>query len=364
VTALDKVLLAADLMEPSALGGAHEHLMKECPWYRNISEEKNCGHDPAEHCKPKTVKLTPRTPEASTVPEPVGKPGGPGLWHVKGMQLPPYVQHLAHHLIGKYGESRAIAMAKGIVAKWKAGIAPGGKKGGKPRHVHADVQAAAAKNIAQWEEKRARAHAQSREHERGKVKATVALASPVATAPGAAPVPRAGMLDRRMAPVTFAPRPKPPEVKLPTAAEVRGFVKQVPDCSDAALSKQVRTFLETASVKLSKEDTLGALAMLRSAQTGIYAAHKADLGAAGPAAMTANVFKVPAAEQSSANAAMIRSRGQEMSWRKLEQQVAGAIDRIRRKHFRGAFPAGMQQARFAAESSLDRVVRLSGGHGP
>ena len=40
VGALDKVLLAADMLEPAALGEdeAHEHLMKDCPWYRNVSE--------------------------------------------------------------------------------------------------------------------------------------------------------------------------------------------------------------------------------------------------------------------------------------------------------------------------------------
>jgi hypothetical protein len=57
-------------------------------------------------------------------------------------------------------------MAKGIVAKWAKGIAVGGetkvgKKPGHPGKIHPDVQAAAAKAIAEWEAKRARAHAQS-----------------------------------------------------------------------------------------------------------------------------------------------------------------------------------------------------------
>ena len=174
---LDIVLAAA--VQSTGVDEAHEHLMKQCPWYTSISKGENPG-DPETHCKPADgkVKLTPRTAEASTVPEPIGKPGGSGLWHVKGMQLPPYldVQHLAHHLIGKYGESRGIAMAKGIIAKWKQGINPGGRhKKGKVSHVHPDVQAAASKAIAQWEEKRETAHEQSREHDH--VKATVALAA-------------------------------------------------------------------------------------------------------------------------------------------------------------------------------------------
>lgn len=175
MSALERVLaLAAD--SGTSEEEVHEHLMRQCPWYTAVSKGENPG-DPETHCKPAgKVKLTPRTAEASTVPEPIGKPGGPGFWHVKGMQLPAYVQHLAHHLIGKYGESRGIAMAKGIIAKWKQGINPGGRhKDGKVSHVHPDVQAAASKAIAQWEEKRATAHEQSREHEH--VKATVALAA-------------------------------------------------------------------------------------------------------------------------------------------------------------------------------------------
>jgi hypothetical protein len=561
VSALDKVLLAADLLEPAALGGdeAHEHLMKQCPWYRNVCEGKNCWHDPGEHCKPgdaKQVKLTPRTPEASTVPEPIGKPGGPGLWHVKGMQLPPYVQHLAHHLIGKYGESRGIAMAKGIVAKWAKGVAPGGKKGGKTRHTHPDVRAAATKAIAQWEEKRGEAHAQSREHDKVRASAAqpwqdspfpgqkqiplppvpgaktaramytahrlndcifhlshaaqrldqarqgkalrgyhmihvnnhlshslddihnlvasvrknylpeareldalgktmglaksvstdakvatfahllqtllyhlahakrhaelmldpdpdavwrfnydhahthlkgavehvyklvlhvednypeetrwlgdlakaedphdpftgltgVQLAVTVATAPGAQPI-QAGPYARPSQTVSPSP-PLPPAAKLPTAAEIRKIAGQVPDCTDQSLSQSARNHLEAAAVKLEKDDEMAALHMLRSAQSDIYAAHKADLGMAAPAVYTANVFtRVPSAEQSSANTAMLRSKDREMAWRRLEFQVATAVDRIRRRHFHGMYQ-GSPLARFTGESAVARVLRL------
>jgi len=52
-----------------------------------------------------------------------------------------------------HSESKAIEMAKGIVANWAEGH---DGKGGK---VSAEVQAAAAKNIAQWEAKRAKAKA-------------------------------------------------------------------------------------------------------------------------------------------------------------------------------------------------------------
>lgn len=97
--------------------------------------------------------MTAKTGEASTVHEPVGKPSGPGLWHHKNMQLPPYVQHVAHHLIAQgMDESRAVEMAVGIVKNWAAG------HDGHGHQVHPDVQAAAAKNIAEWEALKAKAH--------------------------------------------------------------------------------------------------------------------------------------------------------------------------------------------------------------
>jgi hypothetical protein len=387
--------------------------MKQCPWYAHVSE--GGGDGPEKHCTPKAVKLTPRTPEASTVPEPIGKPGGPGLWHVKGMQLPPYIQHLAHHLIGKYGESRGIAMAKGIVAKWKAGIAPGGKKGGKPRHTHPDVRAAATKAIAQWDEKRGEAHRQSREHGSKKVAATVALAgdsggptktkaeahfresdsrtrrcgtcsmfrgdhctlvkgtidagdvcdywekaSKVAATVALAP-PAGPGLYQRPSQTTAASPPLPPDVQLPTAAEMRKLAGQVPDCTDKSLSASARNHLEAAAVKLSKDDVLEALHVLRAAQSDVYACHKADLGISMPAAYTASLYDQAA--PSGANKALIASRDREMKWRALEQGVAIAIDKIRRKYYHGSYGGIAQQGRFSAgpgaESSLDKVVRLS-----
>ncbi len=103
------------------------------------------------------LALTPRTAEASTVHEPTVPPGGPGLFRIKGRELPPYVQHLYKHLVKKYGKHRAYGVAIGIVKKWAAGVNPGGK--GKGHKVHADVQAAAAKNVADWETSRGMAHA-------------------------------------------------------------------------------------------------------------------------------------------------------------------------------------------------------------
>jgi phage head maturation protease len=112
--------------------------------------------------------VTSHTGTASTVHEPFGKPGGPGLWHHKGLQLPPYIQHVAHHLAAAgHDESRAIEMAVGIVKNWAEG------HDGHGHQVHPDVQAAAAKNIAQWEADKAKA---------GRSAVTVAERAEMATA--------------------------------------------------------------------------------------------------------------------------------------------------------------------------------------
>ncbi len=171
-TRLAKVLRLAEVsqLEPSE-GDVHAHLAHECSWYAQVSAGENAT-DPAG-CKPAkgkgaprlVVKMTPHTAEASTVPKPTVPPGGPGLFHIKGRELPPYVQHLWAHLAPKYGKQRAYGMAVGVVKKWAAGINPGGKH---PTHTHADVRAAAAKNVAVWEKDKADAHAQSAAHEKGR----------------------------------------------------------------------------------------------------------------------------------------------------------------------------------------------------
>jgi hypothetical protein len=95
---------------------------------------------------PPGEQRTAETPVASTVHEPVGNPAGPGLWHHKGMQLPAYIQHVANHLRAQgHSESSAVQMAVGIIQNWAAG------HDGRGNKVHADVQAAAAKAVAEWE---------------------------------------------------------------------------------------------------------------------------------------------------------------------------------------------------------------------
>jgi hypothetical protein len=88
------------LLEADADMKVQEHLMKECPWYQAVSGGELAA-EPETHCKRArsgTVKLTPRTPEASTVPEPTVPPGGPGLFHIKGRELPPYLARATYSM--------------------------------------------------------------------------------------------------------------------------------------------------------------------------------------------------------------------------------------------------------------------------
>lgn len=97
------------------------------------------------------VELSADTARVSTVHSPLGKPGGPGLFKVKGMQLPAYIQNIAKALMRDQGMamSHAIATAIAAVKRWARG-------GG---NVSPEVRAAAAKAVAEWEGDKARANA-------------------------------------------------------------------------------------------------------------------------------------------------------------------------------------------------------------
>jgi hypothetical protein len=83
-----------------------------------------------------------KTAGYSVTHSPLGKPGGPGLWKHKGLQLPAYIQNVAKGIMKSVKDkSRAIATAIATVKRWARG-------GGK---VSPEVRAAAAKAVAEWE---------------------------------------------------------------------------------------------------------------------------------------------------------------------------------------------------------------------
>lgn len=96
------------------------------------------------------VELSAQTPALSTVHHPLGQPGGPGLFRVKGLMLPAYIENIARALIRSgRPESQAIQLAIGACQRWARGR-------GK---VSPEVRAAAAKALAEWEAAKASAHA-------------------------------------------------------------------------------------------------------------------------------------------------------------------------------------------------------------
>lgn len=100
--------------------------------------------------RPGGLVLSARTAEYSTTPNPLGRPGGPGLFHVKGLMLPAYVQNVAKAIMRSgRTKSQAIRIALGRIEDWKNG------KGS----VSPEVRAAAAKAWAQWLAARAKAKA-------------------------------------------------------------------------------------------------------------------------------------------------------------------------------------------------------------
>lgn len=97
------------------------------------------------------IELSARTAMLERTPAPRGKPGGPGLYDVKGMGHTDYLQQIVKALIEKRGmpPGKAYAIARGAIRKWMRG-------GG---HVHPEVMAAAGRAEAGEVARQARAHA-------------------------------------------------------------------------------------------------------------------------------------------------------------------------------------------------------------
>lgn len=112
--------------------------------------------------QPGGVELSAQTARLAVTPAPRGRPGGPGLYHVKGNEHSPYLQQVVKALIEKRGmePGKAYAIATAALKRWRRG-------GG---HVHPEVQAAAGGALIQERAAAARAkghsHALSPEDER------------------------------------------------------------------------------------------------------------------------------------------------------------------------------------------------------
>ncbi len=96
------------------------------------------------------VELSAETGRLAVTPAPYGKPGGPGLYNVKGLKHSDYLEQIVQALMRKgMDKGKATAIARGSIRRWMAG-------GGK---VHPEVRAAAAGAEAEELKAQARAHA-------------------------------------------------------------------------------------------------------------------------------------------------------------------------------------------------------------
>jgi phage head maturation protease len=126
------------------LGQAHAHAGQgRAVHARGVGDAQ---HVIAQHME----KLRGNTARRALAHEPLGKPGGPGLFHRKGMQLPAFVQHIARDLMESRGmpESEAIATAVAQCKKWAAG----------GQDVKPETRAKAAAAVAEWERLKAGTH--------------------------------------------------------------------------------------------------------------------------------------------------------------------------------------------------------------
>jgi len=97
------------------------------------------------------IELSAQTPRLAATPAPYGKPGGPGLYGVKGNKHSDYFEQIVKALMEKRGmdKGRASAIAWGALRRWSSGRG----------HVHPEVRAAAGGALGEERAARSRAHA-------------------------------------------------------------------------------------------------------------------------------------------------------------------------------------------------------------
>lgn len=107
------------------------------------------------------VELSVKTAMLAATPAPRGKPSGPGLYHVKGLKLPNYIEQIRDALM-KGGMTEGHATATAIVSckKWSRG-------GG---NVTPEVQAAATAALAELKAAQVEAHSHSNPIARSRIK--------------------------------------------------------------------------------------------------------------------------------------------------------------------------------------------------
>jgi hypothetical protein len=284
-----------------------------------------------------------------------------------------------------HSESDAYHMAVGLIHSWAAGHDGHGHK------THPDVRAAAAANLAKWEETRAKAHAETAaRHLKHASRAQHSLAASAdleaiadallmglasgptyyypasmmknGTAPGAQPL-VGHQLQQRPSQTVAAGPPLPPGVSLPTPEELDKLGSDISG-SGVPGSDVVRgaaKHAHAAAEKMRASQPIDALSCLRSCQTGIRSAHREFNASQIP---IANVFsaKLAPAEAASARAEMFQGLSTRNEFRALASRCAQHIDRIRRAYYHGQYNH-LAEARFTQSGVLDLLISRSLAYG-
>ena len=302
------------------------------------------------------TELSAQTPHLAATPAPYGRPGGPGLYNVKGLKHSDYFEQVVQALMKKRGMSkeRASAVAWGALRRWRRG----------GQHAHPETRAASRAALA--EEAAAGARARAQHHTAAGdawdvAEVLIELAfSPAEMrgwhgrwAPGAVTV------QQQQVPPQQAQRPPPqrkggkqPGRAQQRAADRRGDVAAVRTISAriAALRNQLRYLRgQLAAINAKAAGTA-------ASGTGPAAAGTAAAGQAAQAPAAAAAQTTPQQGGQSYAQFVAGVQGYYASQQaSLQQQIAGIVGQIR---------ALQRQRKVAALSSTgQRVIELQGWGG-
>jgi hypothetical protein len=136
-------------------GSGVRELLGKAASFAGAARCKSCGSKVAMDAKSCQNCGGSSLAKVGTTHEPTTAPGGPGLFRMKGKQLPAVIQHVFNDLVqsGHPKGPLTYRLAIGIVRNWAQG------HDGKGNKVSADVQRKAAAAIAEWEKLKAEAKA-------------------------------------------------------------------------------------------------------------------------------------------------------------------------------------------------------------
>jgi hypothetical protein len=189
------------------------------------------------------IGLSAETGRLAVTPAPYGKPGGPGLYHVKGLKHSDYLENIVHALMRKgMGKGKATAIARGSIRRWMI------------KSKHPEVRAAA--GLAEGQEIAAQARAHAHATTWDELAAVIELGGPGSGQPGHTTAQPAG-----------PGRPAGQGQPAPAAGPAPGAAKQTPAQAKQNLLNQAQTKRQQAAALTQQINA--AQAVIAAAQAGV-----------------------------------------------------------------------------------------------